>query len=213
MKKSITGVLTLLAGACAVHAQGTVNFGNYTTAATYIYVSYKATGVPLGGSANGPTPSLLNYAAEVGNGNDWTVELYAAPGTSTPAAALLPTGTTATFANGGIDPLAGTWYSSAIASIPGTGLAGQPATIELVAWYNEGGAITSYVTALADGVPTGVSVTENISVGGTAPSGPPVTPPTLPAFPAFTVAVPEPSTVALGVMGASAFLMRLRRKQ
>jgi hypothetical protein len=220
MKKSLVGMLALLAGAYAAHAQGTVSLANYGVLSTYINVSFKPTvgsAVLLGGSATGPAPTLLNYAAETGNGNDWTVQLYGAVGSGLAAGSLSPlAGATSTFANGSTDPQAGTWFSKAVANVgPAGTLAGTVATVQLYAWYNDGGTITSYATALADGVPTGSSITENVSLGGPNATGPDTTPPGLPTPQnlSFNVtATPEPSTIALGVIGASAFLMRLRRK-
>jgi len=218
MKRTIT-TLALLAGAFAVHAQGTLSFANYGSGeSSYVYVYYKPsvtspTSTALGGSAAGVTPTLSNYGSLVGNGTDWTIALYGAPGggDSANALSLLP-GATTTFANGTGDPTAGTWFSQAIIGVPGTAGNGSVATIQLYAWYNEGGLITSYAQALADNVPTGFSGTANITLGG-----PPATPANLPlgALGDFNVIAPtpEPSTIALGVIGASTFLMRLRRKQ
>jgi hypothetical protein len=96
----------------------------------------------------------------------------------------------------------------------------------IAAWYNGNGAYTSYAAAVAAGQPSGFSTlgTENLD-------GAPYVPPDLPApgepqtisggITSFSLSinafnsinpVPEPSTIALGVMGAAAFLMRLRRK-
>jgi hypothetical protein len=218
MKRTIT-MLALLAGAYAVHAQGTVSFANYGTS-TYLYVSYRpATGSPqaLGGSTTGPTPTAGNYAALTGNGLDWTVALYGAAGSGDAMSTLSPLpGATATFANGVNDGTAGTWASSAVINVPGTTGAGSTATVQLYAWYNEGGLITSYAAAVAAGVPSGYSGLANVTLGGVEPSGPPATAAALPVAQLgnFTVqAIPEPSTIALGVIGASTFLMRLRRKQ
>jgi hypothetical protein len=218
MKKSFAGVLVLLAGASVTYGQGAVSLANYEADInTYIYVSYKgSTGSTtlLGGPGTGaPAPTLGNYAQEVGNGAEWTVQLYGATGSGLSASALSPlTGETSTFANGlsgsGNDPALGTWLSSAIYQFPGAA-SGTVATVQLYAWYNDGGAITSYSEAVADGVPTGYSDTANVTLIA-APSTPAVLPD---ALGSFTVAVPEPNTIALGVVGASAFLMRLRRKK
>jgi hypothetical protein len=212
MKKTITGALTLLAGASAVYAQGSISIANYGALNPYLYVSYKATGTDLGGTAVGPSPTLSNYALEVANGNDWSVQLYAAPGLNATTLSPVP-GTLLTL--GTTLAEAGTWAvggTAAIVNLPGTtGGAAGTATLQIYAWYNEGGAITSYPAALADGVPTGFSAVANItSLGG---GSPPATAPGLPeSLGNIAVSVPEPSTIALGVMGASALLMRLRRK-
>jgi hypothetical protein len=225
MKRTFTSVLILLAGAYVVHAQGTVSFANYASS-TYLYVSYRLFGSSplLGGSTSGPTPTLENYASCVGNGNAWSIELYGAAGANDPPASLSPLGSIATFANGVNDKIAGTWRSSAVLDIPGTTLAGQIATVQLYAWYNDGGVITSFAQALEDGVPAGSSSAANVTVGGPSVSGPGSPPSELPYSALasgpqplnpfiFSVAstVPEPTTIALGLMGAAAFLLRLRR--
>ncbi len=238
MKKILTGMLALLAGAYVVQAQGTVSLGNYLQLNNYIYVSYKpAAGaamliagspVLLGGSNTGPPPTLQNYAAETGNGNDWTVQLYGAPGYNDPQSSMVPLNNTlsgpgasipasSTFANstggGNGDYLPGTWRTQMYGTISGTTGAGSQASVQLAAWYNDGGFITSYAQALALGVPAGRSAIVNTTTGGPDQilHGA-VDPPTqLPCIPNFTVdEVPEPGAIALGLIGASAFLMRLR---
>lgn len=224
MKKTLTGVMMLLAGACVSHAQGTVSFGNYAALNTYIYVSYQpasGSAVLLGGSATGATPSLNNYSSLTGNGSDWTVELLGAAGANDSASSLSPlmqataptTPVTASFATGNPDGTPGTWASSEVALVPGT-IGGSAVTLELEAWYNDGGTITSYSAAQGDGVPAGVSPTANSTTGGLPASGPSITQTALPSSlgPFNVTTVPEPSTVALGVMGASALMLRLRRK-
>jgi hypothetical protein len=217
MKRSFTGILALLGGAFAIHAQGTLSFANYETGFAYLYVAYKpATGSPqlLGGSTLGPTPTLSNYGFLTGNGNDWTVQLYAAAGANDSPFALSPlAGAIATFATGVPDDLPGTWFSYSVVDIPGTTLAGQFATVQLYAWYNGGGEITTFSQAVADDVPAGFSSTANVAVGGPNLIGPPNIPARLPisALGNFVVETPEPSTIVLGVIGASVFLMRLRR--
>jgi hypothetical protein len=228
MKRSLAGMLVLLGGAVAVHAQGTVSLANYLNLNTYIYVSYKPTAGPavlLGGSSTGPAPTLANYAAETGNGNDWTVALYGAPGAGASQGSMVLLAqtiggsnyATATFAGGGStgDPKAGTWLTGVYGTIVGTAAPGNgaPVSVQLAAWYNDGGTITSLAQAQADLVPWGESAIVNDTAGGPNATGPAATAANLPAIPNFDVStVPEPSTIALGVMGASAFLMRLRRK-
>jgi len=220
MKKSITGAVALLAGAFVAHSQGTVSFANYLVLSPYITVS-------LGSTAIGGTGSHTGTIADTGNGNDWTVELYGNTGANDAASTLTPaivdgsgspgTPVTASLETGGSDSTAGTWVSSAVGDIAGTTLAGQAATVQVYAWYNDNGTITSYAAAKAAGLPSGFSATGNVTTGGPNTSGPPSTASPLPALGNITLTgtistIPEPSTIALGVMGASAFLLRLRKK-
>lgn len=222
MKKSISGMLVLLAGASVVYGQGAVSLGDFGSAISpsYLYISYAPkTGpsVMLGGSATGPAATLSNYALETGDGNDWTVALAGAVGSglSSNSLSFLPgelatfgTGPTASGGNG--NSIAGTWGSTAIYQFAGAA-SGTVATLQLYAWYNDGGTITSFATALADGVPTGMSSTANVSL--VAPPSPPAALPDGLGNFSVTAPIPEPSTIALGLIGASTFLMRLRRKQ
>jgi len=232
MKKSLTGVVALLAGAFAVHSQttGTVAFGNYTSfaAGSYMYVSLLNGGTSTKLGSTAPLTTTIpatagNYAAETGNGDDWTVALYGAAGSGDAASSLVALNTPAglplqaNLADGTSDGLVGTWYSGAAGAVPGT-FNGQAATVQVYAWYNEGGTVNTYAAAKAAGLPTGFSATGNVASLGGAFSGntaPPGLPANLPGgLGNITVTtVPEPSTIALGVMGASAFLLRLRKKQ
>jgi hypothetical protein len=217
MKKTLTGSLALLAGATVVYGQGSVSLGNYgSQIVSYLYVGFKATpgstAVPLGGAATTPIPTLSNYALETGNGSTWTIELYGAVGAGVPSANLLPlAGESATFETGTMnDHTPGTWTSDAVATFAST-TSPTTVTLQLYAWYNDGGAITSYSQAMADGVPVGSSLPANVGL-----AFPPATPSALPdGLGNFSVIAPtpEPSTIALGVLGASTFLMRLRRKK
>jgi hypothetical protein len=216
MKKITIGAMSLLAGAQMVHAQGAVNFENYNNAslANYIFVGFQpavGSAVLIGGKGTGaPAPTLSNYAMETGNGADWTVQLYGTLGASQPVSSLTPlAGITTTLETGtSSDNTPGTWSSTLLATFTGAAN-GAPATIALYAWYNDGGAIANFTTALADGVPTGSDAPMTVVLGAS-----PAPPAFLPQLGNFNVsATPEPSTIALGVIGASTFLMRLRRKQ
>jgi hypothetical protein len=234
MKKPMTGFVALLAGAFTGYSQGTVSFANYLALPSYIYVSlvndrlsppYYPT-VLLGGSSTVTTGNVVTDAA---NGFDWTVELYGNVGANDPAGSLVPAIVDGTSANpiamttllesGRTDTVPGTWFSTAIADIPGTTYANQAATVQIYAWYNDGGRVTSYAAALADGYPVGFSATANILTGGPRLSAPPLPPANLPIFgpgiPGYGVeitSVPEPGTIALALIGAATFLPRLRRK-
>jgi hypothetical protein len=185
MKKPIIGIVALLAGALVVHSQGTVEFGNYASdSSSYAFASFNST--MLGGSDTGPSPTLSNYASETANGQDWTVALYGAAGADQPMSALAQlydadgSPIMASLANGVTDTNAGTWYSSALAIIPGAP-AGASATVQVYAWYNAGGSVTNYIAAVTDGVPAGYSATANVTdLGGAVLHGLPLFPAHLP---------------------------------
>jgi len=175
-------------------------------------------GTLVGGSGSGVTG-----AAGYANGDNFDVELYAAAGavttfstsTFTAVQALGPLGDGGLPANwaglyqgGGILTLNG---ANGTITVPIGGLV----TFAVAAWYNNNGTVTSYTPG--SGI-TGIS-----TLGTTTAEGNNITPPFLPGAAgsgnpgissfSLTQSVPEPSTIALGLVGASAFLMRLRRKQ
>jgi hypothetical protein len=224
MKKSITGALALLAGAVVAHSQsiGTVVFGNYLTG-NYTYVK-------LNGAAVGGTAPHTGTAADVADGNDWTVELYGGAGTGLAVSALTPaildgttsTPVTATLAGGGTGSYTGTWLSTAVGDItvPGATGGNQAVTVAVAAWYNNNGTVTSLAAAQAAGFANGFSAAGSATTGGNT-STTPALPGPIPSLGTINVVgnvgsggvtTPEPSTIALGIMGASAFLMRLRKK-
>jgi hypothetical protein len=222
MKKSLTGAVALLAGAFVAHSQGTVSMANYLALSTYLTVSLGST--LLGGSSSATTG---NPSSDTGNGNDWTVALYGGNGANLAPSALSELMTVTTPQNpvsgpaqvqlevaDGNDATAGTWATTLGAIVPGVANNTSPVTLQLYAWYNDNGKYTSYSAALAAGVPAGFSATAQSTTGAPPAGGGPASQST--ALPEslgnISLTVPEPSTIALGVMGASAFLMRLRKK-
>jgi hypothetical protein len=184
------------------------------------------TGQMIGGSGSGAS-ATLNYA----NGDSFNVELYAGAGTVATFAGLNPIpGTLTTLADGGFgNSYAGLYFptGSGLLKLDGTGgtptvAAGGAFTAGIAAWFNGNGTYPTLAAAQASAgaAPWGVSPvgTENAG-GGTA------NPALLPGLGnpntlaggitsfSLVTPTPEPSTIALGVIGASAFLMRLRRKQ
>jgi len=177
------------------------------------------TGTLVGGSGSGVTG-----AAGYANGDNFDVELYAAAGavttfstsTFTPVQALGPLG------DGALPPnWAGLYQGGGILTLDGTGGTitvpiGGLVTFAVAAWYNNNGTVTSYQGP-------GVGITGISQLGTTTAEGNNITPPFLPGAAgngnpgitsfSLTTSTPEPSTIALGLVGASAFLMRLRRKQ
>jgi len=257
MKKLVTTVV-LLAGAASGYSQGQVNTTDYNGSAFNIHIwspdvnspttefqgnsgatiagnaAYNSspdgpagntvyTGTLVGGSGSGVT-AATGYA----NGDNFDVELYAAPNavttfstsTFTAVQALGPLGDGSLPAN-----WAGIYQGGGLVTFGGpNGTPGAPTvaigglvTFAIAAWYNNNGTVTSYTPG--SGI-TGIS-----TLGTTTAEGNNITPPFLPgaagngnpgisSFSLTTTStIPEPSTIALGLVGASAFLMRLRRKQ
>jgi hypothetical protein len=234
MKKTLLVSLLSLAAA-GVYAQGTVVFNNRVvgTLVTHIYSpdttspttefsgntssdtpagSTTYTGQLLGGLATGAT-SPSDYS----NGNLWSVQLYAAPGSSASVSSLLPVTqyvttmrTTGATSAGFIAPVS----PSPDNGIPNT--SGAAATVALAVWYNGGGTITSLAAAQTAQVPWGESGALSLTALGEPSSvtGGASTPAeNLIGLQSFSIVTPtpEPSTIALGVMGISAFLIRRRK--
>ncbi len=113
------------------------------------------------------------------------------------ANSLAPVGTAVPFRSGA----AAGYISSTIVTAPFAG--GTSVTVEMRAWEAAKG--TSYEAALAAGGMFGSSnpITLTVAVA-------PNTPPDMVGLTSFSL-VPEPSTMALGVMGAAALFLRRRR--
>jgi len=237
MKKALT-VMTLLAGAASVYSQGQVTLVDYgSTVSIQVFSSQSlansTTSVSYGGyngqeemgnSANGNlfSPGAAVYAAGTALGGSvaspqYSIQLLAAGGTGDAISALAANGPVVTgwYSAAGGDPTTGfngLWNSTANATISGVGV-GSGATVAIAAWDNEAGTVGSLGAAQAAGDPWGVSATGNIlSLGGPGGGAPSELPSSITGF-SLVSTIPEPSTIALGVIGASAFLMRLRRKQ
>jgi hypothetical protein len=219
MKKTIAAIV-LLAGAVSGYAQGQINMNDYSDPAfsiqifnasqpsdvTVTYGGYTGFEVQ-GNTVNDLNPGSTYYiGGPLGFG--YSICLLAGAAGDSLAQLVPVAGTTFSSwisAGGG-----GYWYAPAnLATIPGITTV---ATLAIAAWNNEGGAVTSLGVAQATpGDAWGFSALATEAVGyGTVP------PPNLPAgITSFSLASatpePEPSTIALVVIGASAFLMRLRR--
>ncbi len=186
MKKSMTGVVALLAGAFAVHCQGIVSFCNYLVLSPYIYVSLGST--LLGGSS---TVTTGVPEVDVGNGDDWTVALYGNAGGNDVASNLVQLETEGgqpvmtNLETGNLDDAdPGTWVYGydTDAVVPGTSAAGGSlVTVQIRAWYNRGGQYTTYEAALSANLPVGVSALANMVDAGQVLEGAPQPAPSLPS--------------------------------
>jgi len=215
-----------LAGATVGYSQGVLNWSDYAaanSAAGLPAFDITVFSAPPGGaeqnlgntSADFP-PGNAHYSGTPLSGTGFEIGLYVGT-TASAVQNAVTSGTpiaTAAFQTGSD---AGGWDQSGSlnatdpASPSGTGV-----FVELAAWSTAVGSPTSYASALSHGDAAGFSTTSSgtTSLGGGGT--PPATPGTLAGIGItdFSLAsTPEPSTIALGVIGASAFLMRLRRKQ
>src|SRR5580658_9364010 len=215
--KKLAITISLLAGATVGYSQGVVNWSDYAPAsgglsAFSIEVFSPGTGGPGNTSADLPPGTATYTGAPVSAG--YEIGLYDATTSGGLATALAGTPlAVVTFTTANSFP--GRWdVSGGLNAADPSNPSGTAVFIELAAWSTADGA-TSYAQALSQGVQTGLSGpstgTTLLGGGGT----PPATPGTLAGIglQSFAVSIPEPSTIALGVIGASTFLLRLRRKQ
>jgi len=232
MKKTLLTSLLSLAAAGAF-AQGTIVFNNHVanTIETHVWSPQLATptvstagnaatgdfpagttvytGTLIGGAGTGAT-SPTDYA----NGNLWTAQIYALPGTGDSLSSLLPVSqyvTTFRTTSSG----AGIFTPPSLTTDPGIpNTSGAAATLALAVWYNAGGSIVSLAQAQSMGVPSGESPAFSLTaLGEPAGTGPSTPAENLTGLQSFSIVTPtpEPSTIALGVMGISAFLIRRRK--
>jgi hypothetical protein len=201
--------------AASVFAQGTIVFNNRVVgsvvAPVYGVDPANSTLQQSGNTANGFPVGTTTYGGAALVGTGFTAQLWGAPGANAPVTALVPaTGySTAPFRTGPA-AAAGLWQTSTDAAvIPGAAEA-TVATLQVRAWDNQGGTITTWAAAVTAGTSMGQSALFNSApLGGISP------PPNLVGLLSFNLtgtAVPEPSTFALAGLGAVAMLAFRRRK-
>jgi hypothetical protein len=141
-----------------------------------------------------------DLAGAKADGSTYLGQLYAGPD----AGSLSAVGTPVAFRIG-----AGAGYISGGTVTIASVAPGANAVIELRAWDATKGATYETAWAAAGGLYVGKSAAITIATGGAG------TPPSLPAnlvgLQSFAIAVPEPSTIALGLLGAAALLIRRRK--
>lgn len=184
MKKLIALAITLAAS--AAYGQGTVNLSNNVGAKIFTI------GAPGGGFISGAGYSVGVYKA----------------------------GTPEALGSGIVSPSAtGRFNAGTGAAIPGVA-AGQTASLVVRAWDNAGGTINSYAAATIKG--ESAAFTTGTLGGDPDGDGPllPITPIGMViegagGFQSFSLSgvtvIPEPTTIALGAIGAAALLIRRRK--
>jgi hypothetical protein len=191
MRKLAIALLVVCTTASAL-AQGTINFNNRLDAANWAKVT----------DADGVTGLA---------GTGFNAQLFAGPAGTAADALTAVVASLVTFRTGAG---AGSWVAVNGMVIPNVA-PGAQAALQVRAWANNGGALTSYAAAVAAGAPNGVSAvfTSNPLGGfGTPPSTPPqiVGPGVTDPMTGFSL-VPEPSVIALGALGALALVLRRRK--
>jgi len=231
MKKIVVIAGVVLGGALGAHAQGVVWNNRYPAGNTVWHVyspqannvaqqgnisTAYATATPNGDLPAGTTSyngTLLGGTATgtgataYANGNNYSIELYGAPGSGDAASSLTPvSGSLETF-NSSNTKLAGFFNAPATDPVVSGSAYGGTVSLQARAWYSGAGQYSTYEAALAAGVPTGVGNEVTATLGANPTSFDPV-----PTFTSFSLtSVPEPSTIALGIMGACGFLFRRRK--
>jgi len=188
MKKLLTAAVLLAAGLVA-YSQGTVNFNNRVT-------------------ASGIDAKIIDESGAGLAGTDWLAQLYFAPGanaaeSSLTAVALPPVNFRTGAAAGYV--AVGAAGERILAGV----VAGADATVQIRAWNVAAGATYEIASAAANGI-FGKSNTVNVKTGGAGiPPGPAAD---IVGLQGFTVhPVPEPTTIALGLLGAGLLFLRRRK--
>ena len=190
MKKLLIALAAVLITA-ASYGQGQVNFQNR---------------VGTGGSILNAPVTVQN--TQDGPGPDWSVQLMlqGANGSLTP---LTPV-STFNKAGTGTGAISSQFWAQKTVDIPGH-FAGENLNFVVQSWLTSQG---TYDASKAKGGGYGQSDPFAAVIGGLAqdPNTPPSVPANLVNLKAFTVIpIPEPSIIALGVLGASALLLRRRK--
>jgi hypothetical protein len=204
--------------AVSVFAQGTIVFNNRVTGSIVspVYGVDQANPglVQSGNTASGFPAGTTVYGGALLLGTGFTAQLWGLKTTGTtiqPADSLQPASGYGMAGFRTTTAGAGFWTGSTDpATINGTAV-GDVATLQVRAWDNQSGAITTWAAALAAGTALGSSALFNSQpLGGGA-----VTPPNLVGLVSFNLTggvIPEPSTFALAGLGAVALLIFRRRK-
>jgi hypothetical protein len=229
MKKTLTvTTLALLAGAASVYAQGQISMADYALGFSIQVFNVQPSGTELMGKTGntystsaGPTVVYAPGTALGTTGNStYSVQLLVGAGSGDALSALSPVGTPITTwwtpygtaaGNATTTSLGGMWNPAGANGIASFGTPSEAVTVAIAAWNNKGGQDATLAAAEAD--PTGAwgfSNTANTTTGGGSAGSPTGLPTSLESF-SLATPTPEPSTIALGVIGASALLFRRKK--
>jgi len=185
MKKLLLVAACIVASVGAL-AQGTVLFDNL--------------------KAGNPAGKITDASGAGLAGTAFLAQLYA----GADANSLAPVGAALSFRTGAAAGFVSTAGIDATRAIPGVAVGGTASFLQVRAWDAAGGA--TYDAAAGAGKAVGMS-----AIFAAGPLGGPGTPPATPAnitnmrgFSVVGTVVPEPSTIALGVLGVASLLLRRR---
>jgi hypothetical protein len=182
MKKVIIALASLLVAAAA-YAQGTVDFNNRIT---------------------GVVDARVLLPDGTGAGTGFTAELLGGP-KGTAVGQLTPLSPTTTFRTSSAAAMG--YVNGVTVTVPNVA-AGAAATLVMRAFNGKD---------FASSTVKGQSAPFDITLGGTPPGGAPLPPSAMSTLTGFSLSgggtpvIPEPSTIALGVIGAAALLLRRRK--
>jgi hypothetical protein len=231
MKKNLLVIAGLLCATAGAFAQGSINFNNRVTGTATSAVVAPIYGVdpanPLaqktGNAATGPTTPIPTgtqvYGGAPITGAGFTASLWARPAGSS---GQFVQAATAAFRVTTSSSLMGFWNPPSIAPVLNNVPSDATTRAELIVrvWDNRGGTITSWdqLYDAATGAPNqqNAGVARGFSLPFTAPDqlgGGTQLPPNMVGLQSFQLfIVPEPSVIALGVLGAGCLFLLRRRK-
>lgn len=206
MKKTVLILTSLVLSSVGAFAQGQIVFNNIQTGVVRAQIFGVDAANPglsqRGNPANGTPAGATAYGGAALAGTGFSVQVYGGT-TSASESSLTPSSVILDFRTGGAAGFINN-PNGVVATITGVAEGGM-ANIQLRAWDNQGGTILTYEQALIRGS-SAMFVSQPL--GGIL-----TTPPFMAGLTGFNIApVPEPSTIALGILGASSLLF-LRRKK
>jgi len=212
MKKSLLITAFLALVGVNAFSQGTIRYvpnitGSYTTR-IYAPDLLDSTREQHGNPANGVPVGTTVYTGAALAGTGFTTTLWAGTGSNTLS---LVNGTSLGFRTG---TAAGLWAEPTTATVIDGFIPGTLPSLLVRVWDNQGGAVTSWAAALANPLVAKGDSTIFLPSGGLggADGGNIFLTPTLANMRSFNIhAVPEPSMIALGVLGLGALLLRRRK--
>jgi len=211
--KKITVITASLLFAVGAFAQGTVVFNNIVSGQVRAPVFGPEVGDPfraLQGNRAADQPPVGGtqvYTGPLLAGTGFSAQIWGGP-LGSPEDSLQAALPIKNFRTGAAAGFVVSTGDATLANVP----INQRATLQLRAWDNMGGTILTWQQVLLnDAIPRGVSglfAPSDVVGGGLNP------PPNLVGLQSFNIhAVPEPSVIALGLLGVGALVMLRRRTQ